>query len=286
MLVLPPLSALLEVLPAAAVAGILLFLSGVLRAESLRRAGAGLALGAGCAVAIGLVLGRLPEMPGRGIPVADWPFHFAVAGAGIGVILSSSHVGWPVRFLVATASMVGVAFLLLEPIEEAGNKETLAVAAVGAVVWLLLDGIATRRPGPTMPIVLSLAAFLAVQAMIHGRSAKVGEMAASLSAALGGAVGVAFVWRTLSLARGGTAVYSMLITGCLVIGAYFDALPLEAGGILLAAPLFAWVGEIPPLSRAHPAIRIGVATVLVAAVGLAAVYLAWTAHPPDEYGYF
>jgi hypothetical protein len=283
MIRLPPISEMLILLPAAVVAGVLLLVSQVSRFSSLRRAGAALALGAGAATGILLFLGRLPEAPGLFILPMEWPFHIALGGTVIGVVLSSSHVGLPVRTLVMLLASAGVAALVLHTQTETGNEEVAIVALAGGAVWFLLDRLAERRPGPTVPFAMSLTGLFAAEALYHGGSNEIAQMIGALAAAGGAAVLVGLLWPRLSLARGGVAVYSVLTIGCLAIGNFRAGLPDESALLVLAAPLAAWAGELPFFRRRSATLRVVVLLVAVSALAFAAVAHSFGANPAEEY---
>ena len=163
-----------------------------------------------------------------------------------------------------------------------------ALVLTATIVWGLLDRLATKRPGVSLPWVLWLAAAATSGALVLSRSALQGQLAGTLAGISGAAVALAFWLPRLSMSTGALTVFMTAYAGLLWQGHFYSELPLSCAVLLLAAPVAAWAGETPRVIAWPPwkatLMRLGcVAVPLAVAVGIAlAVSLN---SPTDDYSY-
>jgi hypothetical protein len=130
---------------------------------------------------------------------------------------------------------------------------------------VLLVLLARRSPGASLPIALALAVGGASIAIMLSAYLTGGQAGLPLSAALLGASIVALVMpdAARSVAPIGVAVVGL--ASLLVIGRFFGELRTDHAVLLAAAPLAAWIPELPRLRRLPPR---GQGLLRVALVGL------------------
>lgn len=244
------LSALLAVAVPALVAG------AALAAARGRRWGGALAAGAAF-VAGGLLVAGVPAFPPpEASPALLWlALLAAAAGAVEGAV--PRPVRWGLRALVAAS----VAVALLSFLVGTGRRfaawgeaapwmagSAAAIFALGAA----LDAWAARHEtGPAAPLALGIVAAGGGGALFLSGSALLAQQTGALGAAAGAAFLVALARPGWSGARGATAVAAALLPGLWLAGYFYSDLPAASALLLAAAPLAAWVSELPPLARAR-----------------------------------
>jgi hypothetical protein len=158
---------------------------------------------------------------------------------------------------------------------------TSAFAAAIAVLATGIDLLAARRPGPSVPLALCAALAVAGGALVAGRTAAYGQIAGTMSAALGAAVVVALLHPGLSLRGAGVPV--ALFLGCLVLAGHTTGeLAARTAIAVFAAPLAPALVELVPL-RAHPRAAGALRVVLAALPGLV---LVWMTYEAPAAGYY
>src|SRR5262249_22188298 len=137
-----------------------------------------------------------------------------------------------------------------------------SIAAAEATAWVLLAVLARRPAGASLPIALAIAVGGASMTVMLSAYLSGGQAGLPLSAALlGGSVAALFLPESSrSVAPIGLAVVGL--SSLLVIGRFFGELRTDHAVLLLAAPLLAWVPELPRLRRLRPWVR-GVLRVLL-----------------------
>jgi hypothetical protein len=145
-----------------------------------------------------------------------------------------------------------------------------ALAAAEAMVWVLLVLLDRRAPGIATVAGLALTVGGSALTIMLSGYATGGQAGLPLSAALLGGSAVALV---LPGAARQTAPIGVAVVGLfslLVIGRFFGELRTDHALLLFAAPLLAWLPELPRLRQLPPRGR-GLARVLLVGVLVAAV---------------
>jgi hypothetical protein len=140
----------------------------------------------------------------------------------------------------------------------------MAIIAAGLVAWwLLMDRLASRVRGASVPVVLMITAAVAALAITDAHSLFLGQLAGASAAALG-AIGAAGLWfRKLSIARGGVLAVAVVLMGVVLAGHHFADLSMTDLILIVAAPLAAWVGELPVIKRPSARFAARIAAVLI-----------------------
>ncbi|MHC4576133.1 MAG: hypothetical protein ACYTFD_05925 [Planctomycetota bacterium] len=264
-----PREVLLEILPAAAVSGVVLVVTWRWRARAWPVA---LAVGAGYATSHALARGLPALLPADATQLL---FHFALAGALLGLVEASGRLPaagtWIVRALLAGL----VPWLLLRSLTRHTWETTGEAAAwLGGLglgllcLWSLLEWRAPRLTGFPQPLVLLIVAGGGALALQFARSGLLGQMSGALAAALGPVVLLGMLTPGLSLRRGAVPVLVLVTAALWMSGHFFAELPAASALLLAATPLVA--------------VRRGWVSALLAVVPVAvAVYLAHAANAPD-----
>ena len=231
-----------------------------------------------------------PPRPFTGTRVlggVDWSIWIALVAGPL--LFLGSFLG---RFAFATWVLLAGAMLFTVPRAMVRYHWSGAEAAVWlgglavllALVWAATAGLGRRTERASLPIVLLVAATgLALCSGLSG-SALIAQTVGVLCACLGAAMIVAF-WRPGFRLDTGDLTFVVLVLFALGLCArFFSELPGVDALLLCAAPLAAWVGELPFLRDRSPAQR-GLARCLAAAlpVGIA-VSRAILGFEPDPYG--
>ena len=214
---------------------------------------------------------------------SDWLLYIAVAATAVGLLeLAPRWVQWIAQALVAVGTVWLILGRVAEPPWESPLSRFAWTSGLGAalLVWSAALGArpeATR--GFVLPAALTITAAGASFLLLQDGNAKLAELAAALSMALGVVAAIAWRYRELKLAPSGTGVAATTLGALLLCGWLFgDALPVWSLLAILAAPLPAllrtrrwWV----PLALAA----------LLAGAAVLIVHLGAEALPAEDYGY-
>jgi hypothetical protein len=244
------------------------------RPASPSRAGIGWSLAIGVGFLAGCwVFGRAPRWP----PKVDLdrlltivlPLVVVVEG-GLAYSRAPARINWLIRWLVVLAS---ARILLHNSVYLVGPESSrwtaletwllLAGVAAGAtVVWFGLQWYSERNKGATGPLILALTAVaVGVTTMLSGYATG-GQLAMPLAAAIAGATGIA--WAIGAPSSGAIGV-GYLLTCCLIfVGLHFAELSAFHATVLVTAPLWCLLTEIPLVKSRRPWIKKILAAVLVA----------------------
>jgi hypothetical protein len=183
------------------------------------------------------VLGAIPRLPRWLI----WALRIAIAGLGARVLLHGS------MYLAGPAGPGSSAWTVPQAWLIFGS-----IAAVEAAAWVLLFVLARRSPGASLPIALALAVGGASMANMLSAYLAGGQAGLPLSAAILGASLAALVMPDASRSVAPIGVAVVGLSSLLVIGRFFGELRTDHAVLLFAAPLLAWVPELPWLRRLRP----------------------------------
>jgi hypothetical protein len=132
---------------------------------------------------------------------------------------------------------------------------------IALLSWLSIEDLAERASGPTAAFVLAILCFgigILVATTLHIQQE--GEIGISL-AIMSAAAGVAAAWnRKIAIGRGTAQAVILLVLPLLAFGWFYSDDTLSTSqqiraGILLAAPLAAFIGDIPGIRKFSPRIR-------------------------------
>ena len=208
----------------------------------------------------------------RSFPPTDanwWLVYLGAAAALVGVIAAiTSKRG---RWLVPLASVLLIAatvwLLSRSQIPLIGWRQfvlRIAVIFAGFVAWwLLMDRLAARVKGSTVPLVLMLTAAVGALVLVNAHSTFLGQLAGSVASALGALKLVGLWFRNLSIARGGVLAVTVLMLGVILAGHHFADLSMTDLILLAAAPLAAWLGELPFMKHPRPRLALRLVAVLL-----------------------
>jgi hypothetical protein len=202
------------------------------------------------------LLGAIPRLPRWLI----WALRVVVAGLGARVLLHGS------MYLAGPAGPGSSAWTAPQAWLILGS-----IAAAEAAAWMLLVALARRSPGASLPIALALV--VGGASMVNMLSAYLagGQAGLSLSAALLGASIVALVMPDASRSIAPVGVAVVGLSSLLVIGHFFGELRTDHAVLLFAAPLLAWIPELPRLRRLPPWGR-GLLRVLLVGIVVSVVF--------------
>jgi len=145
--------------------------------------------------------------------------------------------------------------------------------AVGlAVVWILLERLATRSMSRAVPLSLAMTCGAAGVTIMLSGYVTGGQLGFSLSAAFGGAAVASLANAKLNRSAGGIGVGVVMLFGLLVLGRFFGDLTTAHALLLFFAPLLAWIGELRP-SKKLRAWQRGLLQLLAVAIPLVVVVI-------------
>jgi hypothetical protein len=191
---------------------------------------------------------------------------------------SWSH--WRFRAIPVLAILVG---LFEVQITRVGVAWLAYLAVAGVAFWWLLDDLAERAPGASVPLILLPVVAATAPILFFPGNTNLAQFLVPLEVALGVCLVVAWCRPSFSLARGGTTVMSLLLGSAWLIG-YFMTHVNPVYLLLLALPTAAtWLTCFGPFRRLAPwqVVLLRFALVLVPAA--VAAKLAYDNRPKDEY---
>ncbi|MHC5024474.1 MAG: hypothetical protein ACYTGG_11295 [Planctomycetota bacterium] len=160
----------------------------------------------------------------------------------------------------------------------------LAVAALG----LLLEPLAARRPGASMPLGLCIWVAGASVLVTEAGIATAGLIVAASSAALGSIVIVAWLRPSLDASGGTTVTVATLAPAALAVGWLwtrdFTHVTPASFVLVAAAPVGLWLGELTVVTRRRAWVAALLRAVLVAVPIAIAMILATIGAADDPYG--
>jgi hypothetical protein len=243
------------------------------------RAGADLggAVGVGAAFFLGArLVGARPQFPPRE-DQDRWLLILLPASVVVEVaasLIPMRWLAWVLRLVVAAGAAPTLLYrsTYLADLSGPGSREwTTAqvglilggLAAALATGWALLDRLALRAAGHVVPLALALAgAGAGVTVMLSGYASG-GQLGLPLAGGLAGAAVASFFLAGTPGVRGATGVGVVALFALLVVGRFFGTLTTINAVLLFAAPLLAWLAELPFLHRVGPRLR-GIAGVSLA----------------------
>jgi hypothetical protein len=173
-----------------------------------------------------------------------WALRIAVAGLGARILLHGS------MYLAGPAGPGSSAWTAPQTWLILGS-----IGAAEAAVWTLLVLLARRQAGATLPIALAIAVGGAAMSLMLSAYLVGGEAGLPLSAALLGASIVALIFPDASRSAAPIGLAVVGLASLLVIGRFFGELRTDHAVLLFAAPLLAWIPELPQLRRMRPWVR-------------------------------
>jgi hypothetical protein len=145
--------------------------------------------------------------------------------------------------------------------------------AIGlAVVWVLLERIATRSKSRAVPLSLAMTCGAAGVTIMLSGYATGGQLGFPLSAAVAAAAVASLASAKLNRSTGGIGVGVVMLFGLLVLGRCFGDLTTAHALLLFFAPLLAWIGELRPFTKLRAWQR-GLLQLLAVAIPLAIVVI-------------
>jgi hypothetical protein len=240
------------------ISAVLVLLAGLIfRRYEKNRVAVPLALGLGYCLGW-LGLWGWPRFPPN---VAEhWVFFAAAGVALLSAIDGWSNWRWWIRAAGALAVMITVSWLTLGPaIENSyGAKKGACLVAgwgiAGCMWWWGGEGLSTRASGAWTNLILTLTAGAMGQVLMMSGSLVMGQMALILAAGLAGAMGSAW-WLGWSMSRAGVIMAGSVIFGITIAAYEYSNLTLVNGILLLAAPMGAWIAELPLLRERRAWVR-------------------------------
>lgn len=220
----------------------------------------------------------------------EWIVHLAIAAGVIGLLAAlvrkPKWLPWLAGPLVATASV-----LIFRPLEDPkvallGLSGLFITTLAG---WLLLEPLAKRRPGASLPLAFMLL-FTGISMFFFisgGLSYSI--LFGAMSGVCGAALVTAWLNHRFSFHRGATAALAALPVAALWIRSWYympqgdHDVPWFAFVLpLLAFPLL-WLGELPMVTKRPAWVGVIIRALLVAIPLAAAVILAIKAQEADPY---
>ncbi len=147
-----------------------------------------------------------------------------------------------------------------------------AIAAAEAGAWVLLVMLARRGAGAALPIALAITIGGASVSIMLSAYLSGGQAGLPLSAAILGAALAAMVLPNAARSEAPIGLAVVGLSSLLIIGRFFGDLRTDHAVLLFAAPLLAWLPELPRLRRLPPWGR-GLLRVLVVGLVVSGVFV-------------
>lgn len=147
-------------------------------------------------------------------------------------------------------------------------------AAVLAALWILLSLLAKRSPGASLLLALALTIHATGVAIMLAGYITGGAACFPVAAALPVVI-VAAYWRDDLLGpQAAVAIGAVGLFSLVLIGKFFGALTTASALVLLAAPLWCWITELPLVRRQKPWMVFTIRLALVSMVLIAVLIVA------------
>ncbi|HEX8521847.1 MAG TPA: hypothetical protein VF669_06285 [Tepidisphaeraceae bacterium] len=205
---------------------------------------------------------RLPPKEAEG-----WLPHFAMLGALASIFASLLPRQRSLFFAYAVITVLGAMWLLLRPVETNLPKQEFfvslgVVAAGGLVWWFALERLATRVPGALVAAVLFITSIATALVLMNSGTQRFGQLSGSVAVVLAAALLLSW-WLRLTASGGAVVVSAVLLPGLIVAGHFYAEVTTPHALILAAAPISAWLGQLPGIrSRRRLSYTISLVAVL------------------------
>jgi len=231
--------------------------AGIVLLVSARRARSEPAVARPIAGALALGVGYLAAHAGlKAFPAWPWGDVQLDTMAKVFWMIAAAIVLAPLRvipFVKRYGNSLYVALFAILPyhfVRSAGEPRSgLDLAGFGSVllvygIWMSLERLALRRPGPTLPVALWAACAGTAAMLLANTSALQAQVVGALAAGLGAAVVVALLVRGAHLATGAVAILAVAIAAGVRNAVIYD-LPTVCWVLVAVAFVGPWLGEIP-----------------------------------------
>jgi hypothetical protein len=209
---------------------------------------------------------------------------FAVVLGLLATVASWRKVHWTVRVVLAIAAPVAIIWYLFKPLPAASMPvakiwEWAAIAGlISVVIYSSTEGLANRRPGVTVPLILGpVAAGVGAVILMVGATFSLGWMGAAMGLIILNWFFTSLVGKKISFSRGPVFVVIALLVGILTYDFFeSDDITITEIALIAIAPLLAWIAEWRPMRNWKPwqreLLRMALVFIPVAiAVGMAAI---------------
>jgi hypothetical protein len=187
-------------------------------------------------------------------PTGEWPWipYLAAFGTLAGLLPAlvgrSSVLRWGTFLLIAVLVAAATAWLVTPKWEARLDSRQGDMIGIGLAVfltWIVLELVATRQPGPRLPLLLFFISMSAAAVLQFAWIGKFAELAGMLAGTLGGATLICCFRPSRLYVSGmipGVAVFlaGLLLVGCLT--SYNNDLPIVCYFLVLFSPLMLWFG--------------------------------------------
>ena len=178
----------------------------------------------------------------------EWviPVVLAVAmGAGV---VEFMRVGRGLRRVGGAIAFGALAWLLVR--SQAPTGLIVGLAAIGVVWWVSWDELVRRSPGGWAGMVMTGVAGCTSLVLMLSDSQRFGQMGLAMTGVMAAVWGIGW-WFKWDVWRGAGVVWAVVVFGLVLNGKYWatPGLPWVNAGLLVGAPLLAWVGEVPVVKR-------------------------------------
>ncbi|MGM0576726.1 MAG: hypothetical protein ACQEXJ_13435 [Myxococcota bacterium] len=228
-----------------------------------------------------------PDLPA--VEATDWTFWAALVALALALLEVAADKVW-VRWPLRAALVLGALWLVLRPMLEhtwegtEGPLHVVGLAAGVLIVWALVEALARRRTGASIPLVLAAVACTGAGVVAIAASVVTAQLVVALAVAAGVPVLVAW-WRGHVAMRGALAVFAPLLGLLWTVSWVYAGVDGRAMLLISAAPLLAWLGEIPAIRDRAAWLAVAVrVTLVVLPVAGALVVSEFLEEPAADYG--
>lgn len=231
------------------------------RSDAFSQWGGSLGFGLAFAISSGLLLGWAALPPKENWQWLTYLSFFAVV---VGLVNSwRRKTGLVCGLIFACAS----AYLLVPTWQEPRWVWIVALAGANLVLLLTLDPLGRRWQGSTFAFTFLLTSTSCSVLLVLSGNAKFGQLAAIVAACCATSMLLSWWCHKLTLAGGAIPVIALLLPGLMFNGHFYNYsnVPPACFFLLLAAPIAAWIGQVPPIKRMRPwkGILISITAILI-----------------------
>ncbi len=223
-----------------------------------------LALAAGFAIAYVGVVGR-PAFPPRAAQA--WLMYLAPVAFVLAFVQALAPKSRRFAAALSALTLIAIPWLFLRTRVGLAPKEywlsLLCIALAMVVFWMVVEKLARRVPGVPIPLVLMITAIVASMALMNAHTRDFALLAGSVVAVFAAAILLAW-WRRIVPSGGLALSFAILIPGLLAGGYFYADLAIRDAGLIAAAPLAAWAGQLPGIrTRRRLSLAITAVAVLI-----------------------
>jgi hypothetical protein len=187
------------------------------------------------------------------IEAQGWLPYLAALAALVSIVNALVPKARWLNVALSAMTLAATVFLITRPLHGrlAPVQLWLTLGIIGAgmfIWWALLEALAHRVPGAPVPALLMFTAIAAALVLMNSHTQRLAQLSGSAAVVLAGAVLLSW-WAKLTPIGGTVLTFTIIVLGLVVAGYFYADITIPHAILLAAAPLTAWIGQLPGIRQ-------------------------------------